>query len=162
MTDFRSPPNLNGVPLVTQVEDDFTPSITFATPGTLSIAYSAQAGRWVRTGSVVDVEINIQTTTLTKGTAAGEFRVDISGATAETGTPVGYLGAFVMTFHHSNFDLPITGGQEPINLIGRLAPGGDYITMHYTTRDFGDQVVDVDDIKGNVLIRLSGRYRVAT
>lgn len=69
-------------------EGTFTPSVTFATPGTSSITHTAQSGEYTRIGHIV---IFRSTTffNLTKGTASGAFRMTglpfISASTALTG-----------------------------------------------------------------------------
>lgn len=58
----------------------WTPVATFATPGDLSVVYSAQLGRYWRIGNLIFWNCQIQTTTFTYTTASGNFRV--------TGLPV--------------------------------------------------------------------------
>ncbi len=53
----------------------FSPTITFATPGNLSVAYSVQIGRWIRIGNMVDVQIDITTSTFTHTTASGDLTI---------------------------------------------------------------------------------------
>lgn len=58
----------------------WTPVLTFATPGDLSIAYTHQVGRYLRIGSLIVAWFSIQTSTFTHTTA--------SGAASITGLPV--------------------------------------------------------------------------
>lgn len=53
----------------------FSPAVTFVTPGNLSIAYTAQIGRWMRIGNRVMVQITIQTSTFTHTTASGNLQI---------------------------------------------------------------------------------------
>ena len=54
----------------------FTPSLTFATPGDLSIAYSTQTGRYARVGNIVTVHVNLITSTFTFTTASGALTLN--------------------------------------------------------------------------------------
>jgi len=53
----------------------FTPTITFTTPGDLSVTYSTQVGRWIRVGNIVDVTIDITTSGFTHTTASGNLTI---------------------------------------------------------------------------------------
>lgn len=53
----------------------FTPTITFTTPGDLSVTYSTQVGRWIRVGNYVDVTIDITTSAFTHTTASGNLTI---------------------------------------------------------------------------------------
>lgn len=56
-------------------DSTFTPSITFATPGNLSVTYSTRAGFHTKIGNKVFVELDIVTSAFTHTTASGEFRI---------------------------------------------------------------------------------------
>lgn len=56
------------------VEFDWTPTVTFATPGNFSLTYVLREGRIIRIGSLVHAFIKI-TGTLTKGTASGIIKI---------------------------------------------------------------------------------------
>ena len=53
----------------------FTPAITFATPGNLSVSYSNQIGRYEVRGSKCFVEILLSTSAFTHTTASGGLRI---------------------------------------------------------------------------------------
>jgi hypothetical protein len=55
--------------------DDWTPVLTFATPGDLSVAYSNQTGSYVRIGTFVIAEFTLTTSTFTHSTASGSARI---------------------------------------------------------------------------------------
>ena len=57
-------------------ENTFTPTISFATPGTLAVVYSQQSGTYTKQGNRVFFDLIIQTSTFTLGTAAGNFFID--------------------------------------------------------------------------------------
>lgn len=59
---------------------NWTPAITFVTPGNLSVAYSTQIGKYVINGNVVQIFFQIATSTFTHSTASGNLRI--------TGLPV--------------------------------------------------------------------------
>mgnify|MGYP000443961182 CR=1 FL=1 len=56
-------------------EGTWTPVVTFATPGDLSVAYSAQIGHYTKIGRLVYVEFNVVTSTFTHTTASGNLTV---------------------------------------------------------------------------------------
>lgn len=53
----------------------FTPSITFATPGNLSVTYSTQEGKYTRIGNIVFFRLQIITSAFTHTTASGNLRI---------------------------------------------------------------------------------------
>lgn len=54
----------------------FTPTLTFATPGTLAVTYGGiQRGWYQRIGDLVFATVNLNTATITKGTATGNLRL---------------------------------------------------------------------------------------
>ncbi len=56
-------------------EGTWTPVLTFATAGDLSVVYSLQAGTYTRVGRLVTVTFNISTSTFTYTTASGGSRI---------------------------------------------------------------------------------------
>lgn len=63
----------------------FSPTITFATPGDLSVTYSIQSGVYQRVGNTVRVNIRILTSAFTYTTATGGFLVSGLPFTAAAG-----------------------------------------------------------------------------
>lgn len=61
---------INGGPTGT-----WTPVLTFATPGTLSVTYAIQQGWYYQIGRLVIAGFRIQTSAFSKGTASGNLRV---------------------------------------------------------------------------------------
>lgn len=158
--DFRSPLTVDGVSVATVETGSFTPAMTFATPGTSSFNGVATTGsRFIKIGSLVEWSVYITTTSLTKGTGAGEWRLDLSdmGYTAS-----GRMGIGHVLFDPAQLDLPLVGGQEPIGLIGRIDPGNDYLTLHYTTRSYAQQVVGIDQFEtGAMTLWMRGSFEAA-
>ena len=56
-------------------EGTWTPGITFATPGDLSVTYSAQTGRYTKIGRFVFIECYVQTSAFTHTSASGVLAV---------------------------------------------------------------------------------------
>jgi hypothetical protein len=56
-------------------EGTWTPVLTFATPGDLSVAYSNQSGMYTKVGRVVNISLLIATSTFTHTTASGAVNV---------------------------------------------------------------------------------------
>lgn len=56
-------------------EGDWTPALTFATPGDLSVAYSTQDGDYTKIGRNVRATVTLVTSTFTHSTASGAARV---------------------------------------------------------------------------------------
>jgi hypothetical protein len=65
----------NGVIKTKPDEGTFTPAITYATPGTLAVTYTKQAGDYVKDGRLVIANFEIVTNVFTLGTAAGDLRI---------------------------------------------------------------------------------------
>lgn len=55
--------------------ETWTPVLTFATPGDLSVAYTVQQGSWQRLGRLIAWDFSIVTSTFTHTTAAGDLRI---------------------------------------------------------------------------------------
>ena len=70
---------------------NWTPVLTFATPGNLSVAYTTQVGRGVKIGRKVTLSFTIVTSTFTHTTASGALRI--------TGSPLTALAATGHEFH---------------------------------------------------------------
>lgn len=64
----------------------WTPVLTFATPGDLSVAYSSQSGTWTRVGNRILLDFNIVTSTFTHTTASGALRISGLPFTVGTGS----------------------------------------------------------------------------
>lgn len=61
---------LNGGPT-----SSWTPTLTFATPGTLNVVYAIRVGWYYRIGNLVTLGWRVQTSTFTLGTASGNLRI---------------------------------------------------------------------------------------
>lgn len=80
-------------------EGTWTPTVTFATPGTLNVVYTTQTGRYTKVGNMVALSWSLLTATFTPGTASGNFLIQgipfatvaASGATGVGGS-IGGMG----------------------------------------------------------------------
>lgn len=66
-------------------EGDWTPVLTFATPGDLNVVYSVQSGKYTKIGRVAVCQFRITTSTFTHTTASGNLQI--------TGLPFSQLNA---------------------------------------------------------------------
>lgn len=71
---------LQQAPSIISVTGTWTPVLTFATPGDLSVTYSTQVGYYIQAGKLVVASFNIVTSAFTFTTASGNLNV--------TGLPV--------------------------------------------------------------------------
>ena len=56
-------------------EGTFTPTLALATPGSSSIGYSNQTGRYVKVGKIVYFSLDIRLSSFSQGTGSGNFQV---------------------------------------------------------------------------------------
>lgn len=70
-------------------EGTWEPTLTFATPGDLSVVYNVRIGRYHKIGSLVSMRFQVITSTFTQTTASGDLRItgipftpDVSGVIA--------------------------------------------------------------------------------
>lgn len=73
----------------------FTPSLTFATPGNLSVAYSTRVGRVVREGHQITIAVQIQTSTFTHTTASGALRITGLPFTVKNTSGADWIGQLI-------------------------------------------------------------------
>ncbi len=70
------------------LEDSWTPVLTFATPGDLSVTYSQQSGLYVKMGTLILAQCDITTSAFTHTTASGDLRITgLPFAARTTGSP---------------------------------------------------------------------------
>lgn len=72
----------------------WTPTLTFSTPGDLSITYAAQAGSYTRIGRLVMVTFSLVSATFTHTTASGA--VFIAGMPFTPASGVQYIGSMIV------------------------------------------------------------------
>jgi hypothetical protein len=77
---------------LTTTENTFTPSISFATPGDVSVAYTTQDGYYWVVGKLVFWKIKILTSSFTWTTSSGDFRINGLPLTVKNNTSARGLG----------------------------------------------------------------------
>lgn len=82
LTDFVSP-----------TTGTWTPAITFATAGNLSVSYSTQFGSYIKIGSLVLATFQITTSSFTHTTASGNFQITGLPFSSENVANQNYVGA---------------------------------------------------------------------
>lgn len=87
-------PSGNANTLDDYVENTFTPSITFSTPGDVNVVYSVRQGTYTKVGRLVTFWINLTTTTFTHTTASGGLQITGLPFTAVANPPA-TLGRWV-------------------------------------------------------------------
>ncbi len=131
-----------------QISGTFTPVLTFATPGDLSVAYSAQQGAYVKTGNLVTATFTITTSTFTHTTASGNLRVTGLPFTAENVTIQNWFGigswggvtranftavTCVVGPNTAYCEFIMQGsGQAPSQLVPADMPTGGTVRMQFT------------------------------
>jgi hypothetical protein len=135
----------------------WTPAITCSTPGDLSVTYSKQTGRWVRSkDGMVTAQFNIQTSAFTHTTASGNWTITglpVSAATDEFGgcgsvtmangvdkagyhyiAPLVSAGLKVMTFRAST----LAGGGSATVVAADIPSGTSLILIGNTSYAAGE------------------------
>jgi hypothetical protein len=118
-------------------EGTFTPTLSYTTPGTLSVTYTNQNGYYTKVGNLVTVNIFIQLSAFTKGTASGDLILANLPFTSKNATRchsvgnVGFYGTPTST----------TAGNFPFVA---LSPNTSYISVIYSTNNGINTVVDPD------------------
>jgi hypothetical protein len=74
---------------ISYAEGTWTPALTFATPGDLSVTYSGQQGRYTRKGREYTLDFRIVTSAFTHTTASGALQITGSPITAAS-NPSGF------------------------------------------------------------------------
>lgn len=79
---------------IATTDTSWTPVLTFATPGDVNVVYATQVGRYIKLGDMYLLLFNIQTSTFTFTTAAGNLQITGSPATASTVNATGWMPWF--------------------------------------------------------------------
>ena len=112
--DFSATSDGSGASSVSEILDDyeegtFTPSLTFATPGTSSFSYTVQSGWYTKIGRMAHYRLELRLSAFSKGTASGDLRISgLPFTTADFGS-----GQFTGSFAAFNAPLPSTAGHFP-------------------------------------------------
>lgn len=84
-------------------EGTFTPTLTYATPGTLSVSYNAgqTGGKYTKIGRQVTIELKLVLTAFTKGTASGNLLIGGLPFTSASSTASLAVGSF-LSFNYAS------------------------------------------------------------
>jgi hypothetical protein len=111
----------------------WTPAISFATPGDLSVTYTQQVGTVLMIGSLVVASFNIVTSAFTHTTASGNLLITGLSVPAMTLTNADWHGSVAFTgltmANYTNFVTRITSGATDFN----VAASGSAQTLTNTT-----------------------------
>lgn len=136
-------------------EGTWTPVLTFATPGNLSVVYTTQVGRYSRTGNVVHVQFNVTTSTFTHTTASGGCQI--------TGLPFAHI---TQAGSANSMDMSWQGITKAsyTQVSGRVGSGGSLIELYASGSGQSVSAVAAADMPttGSVVFIGSGWYEVAT
>jgi hypothetical protein len=102
-------------------EGTWTPTITYETPGTLSVTYSTQAGTYTKVGNTVTLSFGIRLSGFTKGTASGTLRVGGVPFSAAFDSSIGTVGLFDSPFSSQPITVPSAGFLVLLRLVNNGA-----------------------------------------
>ena len=148
---FPATPNLStDVNTLDEYEEgQWTPVLTFATPGNLSVAYSDQAGRYIKIGSFVWYWCRITTSTFTHTTASGNLLITgLPFTPANINQPAG--GAVIAGYTKANYTSVAGNVSTAPDAIRLIASGSGQAQATLTTADF--------PTGGTVVLRVGGFY----
>lgn len=121
----------------------FTPVVTCATPGDLSVAYGTATGTYRKKDRVVEIDV-VLVFTPTYTTAAGEFRIaglpfPADGSTAYSCIPISSMSAFTWPNSATQIYLEAQGNQSYLMLVGQKS-GSSNQSQNITGFTSGAQV----------------------
>lgn len=127
-------PSANANTLDDYEEGTWTPVLTFATPGDLSVAYSTQAGSYTKVGRQVMLSFFVVTSTFTHTTASGEIRltgVPFTAAATLRGVSAMAMGGITKA-SYTQFSPSVRGGE---NFVVIAASGSGVVSTHVNAPD---------------------------
>ena len=132
-------------------EGTWTPVLTFATPGTVSVGYQAREGFYTKIGRFVHFSCFIQLNAFTKGTASGNLRVSGLPFTAQN------PGNNELPISWAVYDtpLPTSAGQFPTPV---LEDNDTFISLIYASNNAVNTTWPDPDSSSQY--KLSGCYQV--
>ena len=99
-------------------EGTWTPVLTFATPGNLTVVYDDRVGSYVKVGQLVAASVTLSTSTFTHTTASGACQITGFPFTANTYQAIGALEFGGITkATYTNFISRISGGETLVDFI---------------------------------------------
>lgn len=100
-------------------EGTWTPTLTFETPGNLSVSYATRVGLYTKIGNVVTLQVDITTSAFTHSTAAGALLITgLPFAAKSAGQVHRVAGGFqgITKAGYTQFVMVIQGGQSQITI----------------------------------------------
>ena len=130
-------------------EGTWTPTVTFDTPGDLSVAYTTQIGRYTRIGNVVELHFEILTSTFTHTTAAGAIRIAGQPFVAglDSGNSVGFRGWTKVNYTQTDVQ-----AESGFSVLFVIAFGSAQNPAQLGVTEFGTGVTF--NVKGNITYRV--------
>jgi|SRR3990167_768055 len=126
-------------------ENTWTPELTFATPGDLSVAYSVQNGSYTRKGNRILFAGNIVTSTFTHGSASGALRLTgLPYASSETVSCTAIVGGWA--------------GSTPIQ--GYVQGGQSYLAFYLMNATLTGVTISEMLSGTNKTVRVMGHYKL--
>ena len=126
----------------------WTPVLTFATPGNLSVSYIAQAGTYMKIGPMVIAQFGVVTSSFTHTTASGDLQVTglpftsfsaawITGTGAGSWQGINKTGytdviARIGTSSNTIFLQASGPGQAQTTVLASDVPSGGAVTLYFT------------------------------
>jgi hypothetical protein len=138
---------VEGVTVPTQTGGTWTPALTFATPGNLSVSYLAQYGTYLKIGRLVDVSFNILTNSFTQTTASGNLQI--------TGLPFTSANDGISPWRGAlQFEGITKAGYT--NFAAGPVPNSTAIGVHASGSGVGFSSVAAADVPSGGTVRLQG------
>lgn len=106
-------------------EGTWTPTITYETPGTLSVSYASQSGTYTKIGNIVTLSFGIRLSAFTKGTASGNLRIGGVPFAQNFDSAVGTVGTYLAPLSSQPIIIP---GATSFNL-QRLINNGAWVSL---------------------------------
>lgn len=124
-------------------DGNWTPTVSFATPGNLNIAYSTRAGRYQLSGKTCKLWLSVTTSTFTHTTASGALTITgLPFPAAANGVfyegPLGYTGINNATRPSLNLMLAAGGNELNVQAHG---PGASIVSVQASDMPTGGLVV---------------------
>jgi hypothetical protein len=102
-------------------EGTWTPTITYETPGTLSVGYLERSGIYTKIGNLVTISFMVRINAFTKGTASGILRIGGVPFTSNFDTPIGTVGLYDSSFSSQPVLVPGAGFFNLLRLVNNSA-----------------------------------------
>lgn len=118
-------------------EGTWTPVLTFATAGDLSVAYSSQSGRYIKIGKLVVASFIIETSTFTHTTASGACQITGLPFASANVSPIQWAGPLSLWqgITRASYTDVATNMAHNVSLGGFIISGSAQTTANLGTTD---------------------------